>query len=85
VNLDPPYDFPPYRSTALRHPTRPLVPIAPGPIETSGPLLGGGRVRPGDHDLARQGDGEPIGERINVSGRILDAASRPVRGQLVEM
>ncbi len=82
---DPPYDFPPYRSTGLRHPTRPLVEMAPGPLETIGPLLGDGRVQPADHDLTRQAQGDPIGSRMNVSGRILDASGRPVRGQLVEM
>jgi protocatechuate 3,4-dioxygenase beta subunit len=83
--IDPPYDFPPYRSTTLRHPIRPLVKVSPEPWETEGPLLGGGQVFPGDSDLTRVRDGEAIGERMNVSGRILDAAGRPVRNQLVEM
>ncbi|MHB8505199.1 MAG: protocatechuate 3,4-dioxygenase subunit beta [Acidimicrobiales bacterium] len=85
MNLDPPYDFPPYRSTARRHPKQALVAAVPGPTESSGPLLGAGRVQPGDNDLTRHGAGEPIGERMNVSGRILDGDGRPVRNQLVEV
>lgn len=82
---DPPYNWPPYRSSATRAPRRPLTPIVAGPTERSGPLLGAGTVRPGDADLTRQHDGEPLGERINVSGRLLDGDGRPVRNQLVEM
>ena len=33
-----------------------------------------------DHDLTRQHDGEPLGERIIVTGRVLDEDGRPVPG-----
>jgi protocatechuate 3,4-dioxygenase beta subunit len=36
-------------------------------------------------DLTIQRDGQPIGERILVRGRITDGAGRPVRRQLVEI
>ena len=39
-------------------------------------------IGPSDNDLTRQHDGEPLGERIFVSGRVLDENSRPVRGAL---
>jgi protocatechuate 3,4-dioxygenase beta subunit len=42
-------------------------------------------VKPGDADLTRQHKGEPIGERIIVSGRVLDEDGRPVAGTLVEV
>lgn len=83
--LDPAYDFPPYRSSSFRHPTQPLVPLMLGPVETTGPLLGTGLVRPEDADLTRGGPGEPLGERIVVTGHVVDGAGRPVRGQLVEL
>ncbi len=38
-----------------------------------------------DDDLTRQHAGEPLGERIVVSGRVLDEDGRPVRGALVEV
>ncbi|HLH46734.1 MAG TPA: protocatechuate 3,4-dioxygenase subunit beta [Acidimicrobiales bacterium] len=85
TTTDPPYDWAPYRSSALRAPAQPLQPLVLGPTERTGPVLGTGAVQPGDRDLTRQHAGEPIGERINVSGRLLDDAGRPVRRQLVEM
>jgi protocatechuate 3,4-dioxygenase beta subunit len=36
-------------------------------------------------DLTRQHAGEPIGERILVSGRVLDENGKPVRNTLVEV
>ena len=38
-----------------------------------------------DNDLTRQHAGEPLGERIIVSGRVLDEDGRPIRGALVEI
>jgi protocatechuate 3,4-dioxygenase beta subunit len=83
--IDPPYDEPGYRSTALRAPKQPLVPLSLGPTELHGPVFGDAPLKPGDADLTRQHAGEPLGERINVSGRILDSDGRPVVGQLVEV
>lgn len=83
--LDPAYDTPEYRSTSARAPKEPLVLLEPGTIDLSGPVFGESRVRPGDADLTRQHDGEPLGERINVTGRLLDPAGRPIAGQLVEL
>ncbi|MGW7051229.1 protocatechuate 3,4-dioxygenase subunit beta [Streptomyces sp. NPDC054887] len=83
----PPRDFPPYRSTLLRHPGQPLVAVGADPdtVELSGPVFGRTDVTELDHDLTRQHAGEPLGERITVSGRVLDSAGRPVANQLVEL
>ncbi|WP_093800938.1 protocatechuate 3,4-dioxygenase subunit beta [Streptomyces sp. Wb2n-11] len=83
----PPRDFPPYRSSLLRHPKQPLVAVDKDPetVELSGPVFGHTDVTELDHDLTRQHAGEPLGERITVSGRLLDSTGRPVRGQLVEL
>jgi protocatechuate 3,4-dioxygenase beta subunit len=83
---DPPLDYPPYRSTGLRHPKRPLVPLPAGSTESTGPRLGPERVASElDADLTRQHDGEPLGERIVVSGRVLDTDGTPLRDTLVEI
>jgi protocatechuate 3,4-dioxygenase beta subunit len=81
----PPLDFSEYKSTGLRHPEEPLLYLPETITEITGPQLGEARIREGDHDLTRQHDGEPLGERIDVSGRVLDTAGRPVRNTLVEV
>ena len=81
----PPLDYPDYRSTRLRHPRAPLVPLPERLTELTGPLLGEGRVGERDHDLTVQHAGEPLGERIVVTGRVLDGDGRPVPGSLVEV
>ncbi|WP_052869033.1 protocatechuate 3,4-dioxygenase subunit beta [Streptomyces niger] len=83
----PPRDYAPYRSSTLRHPKQPLVPVHGDPetVELSGPAFGHTDVTALDNDLTKQHHGEPLGERITVSGRLLDSHGRPVRGQLVEI
>jgi protocatechuate 3,4-dioxygenase, beta subunit len=81
----PPLDYPPYKSTALRHPKEPLVYLPHTVTEITGPALGRVPASPDDADLTRQHDGEPIGERITVSGRVLDSEGKPLRNTLVEV
>jgi protocatechuate 3,4-dioxygenase, beta subunit len=81
----PPYLYPDYKSTRLRAPERPLVIVPHTLSEVTGPAYGRGLVDPLDHDLTRQFDGEPLGERILVTGRVLDGDGRPVRNSLVEI
>ena len=52
--LHPPLDSPGYRSTELRHPRRPLLPLPHRLTEITGPLLGAERVTPADADLTTQ-------------------------------
>jgi protocatechuate 3,4-dioxygenase, beta subunit len=85
AGVHPPLAWPDYRSTALRAPSRPLLPLPHTLTEVTGPLLGEDRVAPGDADLTRQHEGEPLGERIIVSGRVLDTDGRPVPRTLVEV
>ena len=82
----PPLDYPPYKSTALRYPKQPLIYLPQTITEITGPqlysALGTGEL---DHDLPRQHEGEPIGERIKVSGRVFDTEGKPLRDTLVEI
>jgi protocatechuate 3,4-dioxygenase beta subunit len=82
----PPLDYPPYKSTALRHPKRPLVYLPHTITEVTGPQLGPERV-PGEHDndLTAQHEGTPIGERIIIYGRVFDTEGKPLRDTLVEV
>jgi len=86
-SVQPPLLYPAYASTERRAPKERLVPLAPGPAERSGPVFGEGEVRALDRDLTRNAirNGEVIGERILVTGRVLDEGGRPVPGALVEV
>ncbi len=81
----PPYDWPADRSTALRAPRRPLVILQTTETELTGPAFGDGAVGELDHDLTRQHAGEPLGERIIVTGRMLEPDGRPIRNALIEI
>lgn len=82
---DPPFDYPDYVGTRLRAPKEPLVIVPSTLTELTGPVYGESAVRPLDADLTRQHDGEPQGQRIVVSGRVLGSDGAPLRGQLVEI
>ncbi len=79
------YDFPPYRSSILRHPTKNPRLVDPETIELTSPAYGQRDVAAIEADLTLQHTGDPQGERITVQGRVLDAWGRPVRNQLVEI
>ncbi|HEY7839731.1 MAG TPA: protocatechuate 3,4-dioxygenase subunit beta [Terriglobales bacterium] len=81
----PEYHYPPYRSSVARSPRQPLMLLPQTPTESTGPVFGHGLIGPHDNDLTAQCDGEPLGERIIVHGRVLDEDGRPVRGALVEV
>ena len=85
VGVDPPYLYPDYVGTRLRAPHRPPILLPQSLTELTGPLLGPGRVVPADADLTAHGEGEPIGERIIVHGRVLDSDGRPIRDSLLEI
>ncbi len=78
-------DYPGYRSTQWRAPRRPLVPLPEELHTIDGPVFGEDALVVSDNDLTRQHEGEPLGERITVSGRVLDEDGRAVRGALVEV
>ncbi|MGH3759305.1 protocatechuate 3,4-dioxygenase subunit beta [Actinophytocola sp.] len=78
-------DYPPYRSSIRRHPTKDLHHADPETLELHGPVFGHRDVDPLEADLTIRHGGAPIGERIVVSGRVLGGDGRPVAGQLIEI
>lgn len=81
----PRVNFPPYRSSVLRHPTKNLRHADPEGVELVAPVFGHSDVDALESDLTIQANGEPIGERMTVRGRLLDGDGRPVRNQLIEI
>ena len=81
----PPYFYPPYRLTVPRSPRKPLVVLPHTLSEVTGPIFGHGEISRTDNDLTRQHAGEPLGERITVSGQVLDGNGRPVPNALIEI
>lgn len=80
---DPPYLHPDYGSTVKRAPSRPPIEIEHTLTELSGLVF-----QPGDGsetDLTAQAEGKPIGECIDVHGRVLDEDGQPYFGALVEL
>jgi protocatechuate 3,4-dioxygenase beta subunit len=85
MSADPPLDYPGYKSTALRHPKQPLLTLPQRLTELTAPVLGESRIGALDHDLTRQHEGEPQGQRIIVHGRVTEEDGRPVPDTLVEV
>ncbi|WP_216327609.1 protocatechuate 3,4-dioxygenase subunit beta [Deinococcus aestuarii] len=84
--VHPAYLHEAYTSSVRRAPHELLIPLPHTLADDTGPVFGEGRIRPDDHDTTRNGrvNGEPLGERIIVRGRLLDSSGRPVRGALIE-
>jgi protocatechuate 3,4-dioxygenase beta subunit len=82
-----PYLSPAYVSSAKRAPLQPLIPLPQTLSELTGPVYGESDIHPLDNDLTRNAmkNGEPIGERIIVTGRVLDEYNRPVPNALIEI
>jgi len=85
AEAQPRLDYPPYRSSILRHPTKAKHHADPEEIELWAPVFGPQDVDPLEADLTITERGEPLGERIVVRGRVTDGEGRPVRRQLVEI
>ncbi len=78
----PPYLYPDYQSTQKRAPLRPPIRVEHTLSEATGPDFADLWAGPDMTDLTRQHSGEPLGERIIVTGRVLDEDGRPVPGTL---
>ena len=87
MEVHPPYLYPPYKSTVLRSPTKPLVPVASMLKDLSLPAFGESAIGKFDNDLTTNArvNGDPIGERIKVSGKVMDEYGKPLRNVLIEI
>ena len=89
MNLDvqPPHLYPDYKSTILRSPTRPLMPVKEYLRQLRLPVYGESVIGEFDNDLTKNArkNGEPIGERIKVSGKITDEYGTPLPNVLIEI
>ena len=81
----PRIDFSSHRNSILRHSTKDLHHVDPGTIELWSPAFGHRDVHAWESDLTIQHNGQPLGERMKVRGRVLDGEGRPVRGQPMEI
>lgn len=85
VSVHPPNNSPEYKSTALRAPKRPLRVLSERFPDLRTPLFADLAIGPFDSDLTRQHEGEPLGERITISGTVRDEHGEPVKGALIEV
>lgn len=85
-SIQPPAYTPQYKTTVARSPRLPLLSLQNSLSEITGPVFGHNEIGPLDNDLIRNyaKDGDPIGERILVHGRVLDECGRGIPGTLVE-
>jgi protocatechuate 3,4-dioxygenase, beta subunit len=83
----PPYLYEAYQSTVRRAPRQPLIDVPLTLSELTGPGPAVSAVTPEDADLTRNSGtgGEAIGQRIIVSGRVLDEHGRPIPHTLIEV
>jgi len=85
--IQPPHLYAPYVSSVRRAPEHPLVPLKASLAELTGPVYGEGDIHPLDNDLTRNAlkNAAPLGERIIVTGRVLDEDGRPIPNTLIEI
>jgi protocatechuate 3,4-dioxygenase beta subunit len=83
----PPDIHPPYKSSTTRGPSKDAIKVPQTITETTGPHFDSSILQEHDNDLTVNGrtSGEPIGERLIVTGRILDENGAPVPQALVEI
>ena len=85
-DAQPRLDFPPYRSTLLRHPTKDLRHVDPEGAELLAPVFGHSDVDPLEADLTIQASGRADRRaHRGAPAASLDGDGRPVRRQLVEI
>ena len=81
----PNYLHPPYVSSVKRAPAQSLVYLPHTLSEVTGPSFDASMIDLKACDLTEGHQGQPIGERIIVSGRVIDENGRPMRNTLVEI
>ena len=84
--IHPPALTPTYKTSVARSPRYALLSLQNSLSEITGPTFGHNDIGALDNDLIRNyaKDGDPVGERIIVHGRVLDDTGRGVPNTLVE-
>jgi len=77
--------YPPYKSTVLRGPAEAPVRIALPDAATRNFAVSPSLIQVRDTDLTAHGTSAPLGEKIVVTGRVLDEDGKPVRASLLEV
>ncbi|MBF6569196.1 MAG: protocatechuate 3,4-dioxygenase subunit beta [Candidatus Binataceae bacterium] len=85
AGVHPSNSYLPYASTAKRAPAYPPVAVEQSLSEITGPRPGAESIRAGDEDMTRFDGGLAIGERIVVTGRVLDEDGRAIAHTLIEL
>ena len=88
AGVHPPFDFPGYVSTARRAPRQRPITLDAGVADATAltaPIFGDRGSVSMDADLTRGPDGEAVGQRIIITGRVLDSDGRPIPSTLVEV
>lgn len=90
-DMHPPAYAPGYKTSVLRSPKAALLSLEAGEGELTGPAFSPSDMHPLDNDLilnyasAMGLEGEALGERIIVHGRVLDENARPIPNCLIEI
>ena len=84
--VHPPGYTPIYKTSVTRSPQKALLSLEQSLSEMTGPVFNHNDLGPLDHDMILNyaKNGEPIGERIIVHGRVLDESGKGVPHTLVE-
>jgi protocatechuate 3,4-dioxygenase beta subunit len=85
IGTQPNHLHPSYVSSIKRAPSKPLIYLPHTLSEITGPLFDEESVDLKASDLTKQHSGQPLGERIVVSGRVIDEDGRPVPETLIEI
>ena len=83
--IHPPYEHRAYASTHKRAPQHEPIRIQHTLSEITGPRFPAANFGPGDSDLTHFAGGEALGERIVVTGRVLDEDGRAIPESLIEI
>lgn len=87
IEVQPSFLYPEYTSTILRAPSKPLIVLKKSLAEKTGPLFEDFNLGILDHDLTKNSikNGEPIGERIVVHGKVMNEKGQPIPHTLIEI
>ena len=83
--VHPRYDHPSYISTHKRAPRQAPMRLDHTLSEITGPRFSREILAPGDDDLTHFDGGEALGERIVVTGRVLDEDGRAIPDTMIEI